>query len=78
MIVCVATPRLLVEYVAVLDPLRLAVASETPPSRKVTVPVGAHLLFEMLVTVTVAVNVTLLPKIDGPAGEAVTVVEVVC
>ena len=62
---CVATDRLEVEHVAVrVLPLPAAKATaeqpviDTPPSVKLTVPVGA-------VAVTVAVNVTLAPDVDG-------------
>jgi len=49
-------------------PLPIRVA----PSRKLTVPVGVP--EPGAVTVTVAVNVTLCPKTDGFADEAIVVV----
>ena len=71
MIECVPPATLLVVSVAIADAFRLPVPSDVVPSMNVTEPVG----MPGAVEVTVAVNVTGIPKTDGFA-EDVTVVAV--
>src|ERR1700693_5576586 len=75
--VCVAVDRVLVVNVAVsvVVPESAPVAIDTPPSKNVTVPVGlAAALLPELLTVTVAVNVTLWPETAGFVPEVTFVV----
>ena len=68
-IICVATVRVAVANIA-FPPLSVAVPRTLPPFLNVTVPVGVP------VCVTVAVNVTDCPNIDGFFEEATLVVVV--
>ena len=73
--VCVPTVRLDVVSVAWPVGPRTTAARVVAPSVNVTVPVGATPADGPFVTVTVAVNVTACPKIDG-FGDDVRVVAV--
>jgi hypothetical protein len=63
--------RVAVPYVAVLEPLKVPVPKTVVPSLKATVPLGTT---EPIAGVTVAVNVTLAPKLAVGAEDATVVV----